>query len=110
MAPPAGGWARVVNVLLQGGAALAALSGAQAQRRLLALGVAAVALTVAVAALASSGSRWLGGAARRCSSWASWADAAGRPDRLSPEPEGAARRTPGATSSRALRGSGRCRL
>jgi hypothetical protein len=63
MVAPAGGWARVVNVLLQGGAALAALSRAQAQRRLLALGLAAAALTVAGAALASSGSRWLGGVA-----------------------------------------------
>jgi voltage-gated potassium channel Kch len=61
MVAPGGWWARVVNVLLQGGAALAALSRARAGRRLLVLGLAAVALTVGGAAVAAAGGRWLGG-------------------------------------------------
>jgi Ion channel len=63
MVAPGGWWARVVSALLQGGAALAALSRARADRRLLAFALGAVVLTVAAAALAASGSRWRGGLA-----------------------------------------------
>jgi len=61
MIAPAGGWARVVNALLQGGAVLAALSRARASRRLLGVAIAAVAVTVAVAALSEVGGRLSGG-------------------------------------------------
>jgi hypothetical protein len=61
MVAPGGVWARVVTVLLQGSAALVALSRAQAGRRLVVLGLAAVAVTVAAAVVAASGSGRLGG-------------------------------------------------
>lgn len=61
MIAPSGGWTRVVNALLQGGAVLAALSRAQAGRRLLGLGLAAIAVTVGTAVVAAFGSRYLGG-------------------------------------------------
>jgi hypothetical protein len=43
MVAPAGGWARVVNALLQGAAVFSALANAQAGRRLLGAGLAATA-------------------------------------------------------------------
>ncbi|HXM56495.1 MAG TPA: potassium channel family protein [Candidatus Dormibacteraeota bacterium] len=63
MVAPQGGWPRVVTALLQSGAVLAALSRAQASRRLLAAGVAAMAVTVAAAAAAAFGGRYEGAAA-----------------------------------------------
>jgi len=64
MIAPAGNWAHVVSALLQGGAVLAALSRAKADRWLVVLGLAAVGVTVAAAAgAAAAGGRWLGAAA-----------------------------------------------
>ena len=61
MIAPGGGWPHVVTALLQGGAALAALWGARASSLLLALGVAAVTLTVGMAGWAAFGSRYQAG-------------------------------------------------
>jgi hypothetical protein len=63
MIAPPGGWARLVSALLEGGAVLAALSRAQADRRLLLLGVAAVVVTASTATAAWPGARLLGGVA-----------------------------------------------
>lgn len=63
MIAPSGGWARVVSALLQGGAVLAALSRAGADRWLLAIALPAFAVTVAAAVAAEPGSRWVAGAA-----------------------------------------------
>lgn len=61
MIAPPGGWARVVNALLLGGAVLAALSRAHAGRRLVGAGLAATAATVSAALAAAMGGRYLGG-------------------------------------------------
>lgn len=61
MIAPGGGWARVFTALLQGGAVLAALSRAQAGRRLLGVGLAVVAVTVATAVVAAFVGRHMGG-------------------------------------------------
>ena len=61
MIAPAGGWARVVSAALQGGAVLAALSRAGANRRLALAGAGAVAVTVGTAAWAAFGGPYLGG-------------------------------------------------
>jgi hypothetical protein len=63
MIAPGGGAARVVSALLLGGAVLAALSRARASRLLLAVGLAAIAVTVAAAVAAAFGARYLGGVA-----------------------------------------------
>ena len=56
-------WARLVSALLQGGAVLAALSRAGANRRLLLVGLVAVAVTVGAAAASATGARAITGAA-----------------------------------------------
>jgi ion channel len=61
MIAPGGGSAHVFTALLQGGAVLAALSWAQAGRRLLGVGLAAIAVTFATAVVAAFGGRYLGG-------------------------------------------------
>ncbi|HYW23277.1 MAG TPA: potassium channel family protein [Terriglobales bacterium] len=63
MIAPAGGWARVVSALLQGGAVLTALARAGADRWLVGLGLGAIVVTVAAAAAAYPGERFAGGAA-----------------------------------------------
>ena len=60
---PSLGWGRVLIVLLQGGAALVALSRARASRRLFAVGVAAAAVTVVAAVVVALGSPTQGGLA-----------------------------------------------
>jgi hypothetical protein len=61
MIAPAGAWPRVVTALLQGTAALAALSRAQVDRRLLGLVAVAVAAAVGIAVEAALSGRYLGG-------------------------------------------------
>lgn len=61
MIAPSGGWARVFTALLQGGAVLAALSRAQAGRRLFGVGLAAIAVTVCTAVVAAFAGGYLGG-------------------------------------------------
>jgi len=63
MIAPPGGWARLVSALLEGGAVLAALSRAQADRWLLCLGVAAIVVTMATATAAWPEARLLDGVA-----------------------------------------------
>lgn len=63
MIAPSASWAPVVSALLQGGAVLAALSRARADRRLVVLGLVAITMTVGAAAFALSGRRWIGGVA-----------------------------------------------
>src|SRR3982074_3587656 len=61
MIAPAGAWPRVVTALLQGTAALAALSRAQVDRRLLGLVAGAVAAAGGIAVEAALSGRYLGG-------------------------------------------------
>ncbi|HSR22115.1 MAG TPA: potassium channel family protein [Candidatus Eisenbacteria bacterium] len=61
MVAPPGGWGHVVTALLQGGAALAALSRARPGRRLLAGWGVAASATTAVAVSAAFGGRYEGG-------------------------------------------------
>ncbi|TMC08553.1 MAG: two pore domain potassium channel family protein [Chloroflexi bacterium] len=60
---PTGTWGRLVSALLLGGAVLAALSRAGANRALFGLGLAGVAIAVGTAAGAASGGRPFGGMA-----------------------------------------------
>jgi hypothetical protein len=57
MVAPTGDWPHVVNALLQGAAVLAALTSAEAGRRLIGLGVAATAVTMATALATAVGGR-----------------------------------------------------
>src|SRR5262249_10581329 len=63
MVAPGGVWARAVAALLQGGAVLAALFRAQTGGRLLAVGLAATALTMAAAVVAGADTPIRGGLA-----------------------------------------------
>jgi hypothetical protein len=63
MVAPAVAWARLATALLQGGAVLAALSRAGANRKLLAVALASVAVTVAAAGVAVIGTRAIVGIA-----------------------------------------------
>jgi len=63
MVAPAVPWARLATGLLQGGAVLAALSRAGANRRLVAAALGAIAVTLVAAAVAASGVRAIGGIA-----------------------------------------------
>src|SRR5215472_16458910 len=63
MVAPAVAWARLATALLQGGAVLAALSRAGANRKLLVAGFATVGVTVAAGAAATTGARAIGGIA-----------------------------------------------
>ena len=61
MVAPSGGWARIVNALLQGAAVMAALSRAGAGRRLFVPAVAATATTIVIAVAAAFEGRFQGG-------------------------------------------------
>jgi hypothetical protein len=63
MVAPAVAWARLATALLQGGAVLAALSRAGANRKLLAAAVVTIVVTVAAGAAAATGQRAIDGIA-----------------------------------------------
>jgi hypothetical protein len=63
MVAPAVPWARLITALLQGGAVLAALSRAGANRTLLGAALAAIAVTMAAGAAATTGERTIDGVA-----------------------------------------------